>query len=196
MHMKKWTAAAIGVVLAVSAAGAAVAHHSFATEFDRNKPIRLEGKVVKFEWVNPHSWISPAHRRRYHVAGRGRRPERSAPPRLEQNSLPAGTDIIVDAFRARDGDTRASAAEIRFPNGRELSLGNPTTEAVQRQRVAPAETEPTRPASGRNETGGARGRVPRALSIFAALRRSTEQSLRPPLVGPGLLGVIMRHRSA
>jgi len=38
--------------------------------------------------------------------------------------------IIVDAFRARDGDTRASAAEIRFPNGRELSLGNPTTEAV------------------------------------------------------------------
>ena len=31
---------------------------------------------------------------------------------------------------ASDGDTRASAAEIRFPNGRELSLGNPTTEAV------------------------------------------------------------------
>ena len=36
----------------------------------------------------------------------------------------------VEAFQARDGDTRASAAEIRFPNGRELSLGNPTTEAV------------------------------------------------------------------
>ena len=57
MQLKKWTAAAIGAVLAVGAAGAAVAHDSFATEFDRNKPIRLEGKVVKFEWVNPHSWI-------------------------------------------------------------------------------------------------------------------------------------------
>ena len=47
-----------------------------------------------------------------------------------RNSLPAGTKIIVQAFQARDGDTRASAAEISFPDGRELSLGNPTTEAV------------------------------------------------------------------
>ena len=56
MHMKKLSAAAIGAVLAVTGVGAA-AHHSFATEFDRNKPVRLEGKVVMFEWVNPHSWI-------------------------------------------------------------------------------------------------------------------------------------------
>lgn len=132
MNTKKLCAAAIGAVLAVGAVGAA-AHHSFATEFDRNKPIRLEGKVAMFEWVNPHSWIHIDAQRNGRIERW--RIEGGAPSALlrrgwNRNSLPAGTEIIVDAFQARDGDTRASAAEIRFPGGRELSLGNPTTEAV------------------------------------------------------------------
>ncbi|MXP40902.1 hypothetical protein GRI75_04485 [Altererythrobacter soli] len=116
-------------VLALAGGSAAVAHHSFAAEFDRTKPIKLEGTVVKFEWVNPHSWIHiKAGKQVWRIEG-------GAPSALlrrgwNRNSLPAGTKIIVQAFRSRDGDTRASAAEISFPDGRELSLGNPTTEAV------------------------------------------------------------------
>ena len=47
------------VVLALGLLAAAelVAHHAFGAEFDRNAPIRLQGKIVKLEWVNPHSWI-------------------------------------------------------------------------------------------------------------------------------------------
>jgi hypothetical protein len=128
--MKSWRAGVIGAILMASVGGGAYAHHSFGAEFDSSKPIKLEGSVVKFEWVNPHSWI--------HIKladGTTWRVEGGAPSALlrrgwNRNSLPAGTKIIVQAFRARDGDARASAAEISFPDGHQLSLGNPTTEAV------------------------------------------------------------------
>ena len=130
MRMKSWRAGVIGAILMASVGGGAYAHHSFGAEFDSSKPIKLEGSGVKFEWVNPHSWI--------HIKladGTTWRVEGGAPSALlrrgwNRNSLPAGTKIIVQAFRARDGDARASAAEISFPDGHQLSLGNPTTEAV------------------------------------------------------------------
>jgi hypothetical protein len=133
--MRKTILGAAGAIAVASlAAGAAWAHHSFGAEFDSNQPVTLEGEVAMFEWANPHSWIhidivnAEGEPERWRVEG-------GAPSALlrrgwNRNSLPPGTAITVTGFRSRDGDTRASAASISFPDGRELSLGNPGTAAA------------------------------------------------------------------
>ena len=135
MRMTTFGAALLGAAITLGGAGAALAHHSFGAEFDQNNPVVLDGQVIKFDWVNPHSWIhidvttkAGAHE---HWRVEGGAPSALLRRGWNRNSLPPGTHIIVRAFRARDGDTRASAAEISFPNGTVMSLSNPQTEAAE-----------------------------------------------------------------
>jgi hypothetical protein len=105
------------------------AHHAFSVEFDTEKPIKFNGTVTKMEWINPHAWI--------HIDVKGEDGkvtewmiEAAAPNSLlrrgwTKNSLPVGTEIIVEGFQAKDSANRANGSVITFTDGKKLFIGNP-----------------------------------------------------------------------
>jgi hypothetical protein len=122
-----------GTAILSAAALPALAHHSFGAEFDRNAPVHLEGKVVRFEWVNPHSWLVIDVTKEDGTIEQWR-VEGGAPSALlrrgwNRNSVPTGTQIVVDGFMAKDGSPRANARDIVFPDGTSLFIGSSGTGA-------------------------------------------------------------------
>lgn len=110
----------------------AMAHHAFSSEFDASKPIILKGKVVKTEWVNPHSWVH------IEVTQGGKTEtwaiECGAPNALlrrgwTKESLPIGAEIVVDGYRAKNGSNTANAKDITTADGRKMFVGSSGTGA-------------------------------------------------------------------
>jgi len=113
----------------LTAAGA-LAHHAFSTEFDVNRQISLQGKVVKVELINPHSWI--------HVEvmqdGKpvvwmieGGSPNALVRRGITKNSIPIGSEIVIRGYGTRDGANKAVGREMTFADGRALFFGGTQT---------------------------------------------------------------------
>ena len=119
--MKKLTIILAGTALAALSSHAS-AHHSFVAEFDPNKPIQLAGTITKVELVNPHSWIHIDVTREDGTveswAIEGGTPNTLFRKGINKNTLPVGTEILVDGYRSRDGLNRASGRDITFTDGR------------------------------------------------------------------------------
>ena len=109
------------------------AHHAFSSEFDANRPVNLRGTVVKTEWVNPHSWIhievKDSQGKVTSWAIECGAPNSLMRRGLNKNSIPIGTEIVVDGFQARDGSTTANARDITTPDGNKFFAGSSGTGA-------------------------------------------------------------------
>jgi len=113
--------------LTLAAARVVTAHHSFAAEFDSNKPVTLNGAVVRVEWANPHIWVyldvadeSGVHRWQC---------EGGAPNTLTRNgwskdSLKSTQRITVDGWLAKDGSNTCNMRSVKLPDGRTVFAGS------------------------------------------------------------------------
>ncbi|MGH9253074.1 MAG: DUF6152 family protein [Vicinamibacterales bacterium] len=121
----KLSAVAVALWLVWSAAPRA--HHSFAAEFDANQPVSLTGTLTRMEWVNPHGWIyidvkSPDGKVANWAIEAGA-PNALLRRGLRKTDFPAGVEVVVKGFRAKNGTPTANGQSVTFKDGRNFFLG-------------------------------------------------------------------------
>ena len=105
-----------------------LAHHSFAAEFDSNQPIAMTGVVTKVEWMNPHTHfyidVKDESGKVVNWDLETGSPNALARRGWTRNSLKIGDAIKVEACRAKDGSSLASARNVTMTDGRKVFAGS------------------------------------------------------------------------
>src|SRR5215831_13167664 len=116
-----FTAAVLGVIAFGICSKTLLAHHSFAAQYDRNKPTTLTGPVTKVDWINPHARFF------IDVKDANGKPvnwevELAAPAMLirrgwSRNSLKVGDPVTVAGSLAKDGSNLVNASTVTLSDG-------------------------------------------------------------------------------
>ena len=123
-------------VVLVAAVVPAAAHHSFAAQYDRSKPITLTGPVTKLEWINPHGRI---YIDATDASGKvvNWEIELGAPAILMRNGwkrsdVPIGGTVTVVGYLAKDGSNMANASSVTLADGKRVFAGSSAGDGQQK----------------------------------------------------------------
>ena len=124
--MKTVIAALTAILLMVPLAVAA--HHAFAAEFDRAKPVKVQGSVVKVEWTNPHIWIYLDTKDEKGSIVRwqceGTSPNTLTRQGWSKDTLKQGDQVTIEGYRAKDGSNTCNSSAVTLPDGKRLFAGS------------------------------------------------------------------------
>ena len=119
-------AVVLGAVLLLTSAQV-LAHHAFAAEFDVNKPLTLKGSLLKWDMVNPHSWFHITVKEKDGKTStwlvEGGSPNQLIRMGVTKNTVPIGTELVVEGYQAKDGTNKAVGRNFVLADGKRLFLG-------------------------------------------------------------------------
>ena len=109
------------------------AHHSFSAEFDEKKPVTLKGTITKMDWVNPHGWlyvdVKEPDGTVVNWAIEAGAPNALLKRGLRKNDFPAGIEIVITGYRAKNGTRTANGRTVTLSDGRNFFMGSSGTGA-------------------------------------------------------------------
>lgn len=127
--MTKIKVAVLALAVAAACGGVAEAHHSFSAMYDINKPVRLQGKLTKLEWTNPHSYFyldvvnSRGETATWTCEGAG--PGALSRRGFQKGDVKIGDTLVVDGYLAKNGAKIIDARRVTLPDGRIVNGGTP-----------------------------------------------------------------------
>ena len=111
------------------------AHHGFAAEYNIHERVTIQGTLTGFEWTNPHAWIhvdvKDSDGKVVNWAVEFGSPNVLYRRGFRKTDFPAGTELTVDGYRAKNGTPTLNGRSVKLPDGRNFFAGSSAPDAPQ-----------------------------------------------------------------